>query len=107
ISLRELLLVIRKKFDQYVNLRPIKLLNNVQSSLQNGSPENINMVYVRENSEGEYSGKGDRIFEGTLDETALQTGVFSRKGTKRIIQYAFELAKQQNKSLTTVSKANA
>src|SRR5699024_3382369 len=107
ISLRDLLLVIRKNFDQYLNLRPIKLLNGADCPISKGNTDNINMTFIRENSEGEYSGVGDRLFEGTSDEVVLQTGVFSRKGTERIIRHAYETAKQQNKTLTSISKANA
>lgn len=107
ISLWDLLLRIRKEFDQYVNIRPIKLLNGAPCPLVNGSKETIDMLFIRENSEGEYAGAGDRIFRGKPEEVVLQTGVFSRKGTERIIRYAFETAAQSGKTLTSISKANA
>lgn len=107
ISLWDLLLRIRKEFDQYVNIRPIKLLNGAPCPIVDGSKENINMLFIRENSEGEYAGAGDWLFKGKPEEVVLQTGVFSRKGTERIIRYAFEEAAQLGKSLTSISKANA
>ena len=107
ISLRELLLVIRKKFDQYINLRPVKLLRGAPETLKNVSPEEIDMVFVRENTEGEYSGSGSWLFRGQENEVVIQDNVFSRKGCERVIRYAFELAKAQGKSLTSISKANA
>lgn len=107
ISLRDLLLKIRHDFDQYVNVRPVKLLRGAPCPLKGASCEDIDMVVIRENSEGEYSGAGDWLYKGQPNEVVLQTGVFSRKGTERIIRYAFELAKKERKSLTSISKGNA
>ncbi len=107
ISLRGLLLRIRKEFDQYVNLRPVQLLEGAPCPLKDIKREDINMIVVRENSEGEYAGAGDRLFKGGPEEVVLQTGVFSRKGTERIIRYAYELARKEKKTLTSVSKGNA
>jgi tartrate dehydrogenase/decarboxylase / D-malate dehydrogenase len=107
ISLWGLLLKIRKEFDQYVNIRPIKLLNGAPCPLVNGNSENIDMLFIRENSEGEYSGAGDWLYKGKKEEVVLQTGVFSRKGTERIIRYAFQVAAESGRSLTSISKANA
>lgn len=107
ISLWDLLLKIRKGFDQYVNLRPIQLIDGAPCPLKNIKKEDINMIVVRENSEGEYAGAGDRLFKGKPEEVVLQTGVFSRKGTERIIRYAYELARKEKRSLTSISKANA
>lgn len=107
ISLWDLLLKIRKGFDQYVNLRPIKLLKGAPCPLKSLTCEDINMLVVRENSEGEYAGAGEWLFKGKPEEVVLQTGVFSRKGTERIIRYAFELARKEGKTLTSISKANA
>jgi len=107
ISLWDLLLKIRQEFNQYVNLRPIKLLDGVSCPLKNDKKENIDMLIIRENTEGEYAGAGDWLYKGKQEEVVLQTGVFSRKGTERIIRYAFEVAKRENKSLTSISKANA
>lgn len=107
ISLWDLLLKIRKNFNQYVNLRPIKLLNGAPTVLKDCKPGDIDMLVVRENSEGEYAGAGDWLFKGQKEEVVLQTGVFSRKGTERIIRHAFEIARESKKSLTSISKGNA
>ena len=107
ISLRDLLIKIRRGFDQYVNLRPIKLLKGADSVLKNVSPEDIDMLFVRENTEGEYCGLGSWEGEGTEDERVTQLSVFTRKGTERIIRYAFELARKNNTSCTSITKGNA
>lgn len=107
ISLWDLLLKIRKSFDQYVNIRPIKLLKGAHLPLVDVKREDINMLFIRENSEGEYSGAGEWLFKGQTNEVVLQNSVFSRRGTERIIRYAFEMAKKEGKSLTSISKANA
>ena len=107
ISLWQLVLKIRKAFDQYVNLRPVKLLKGAPCPLSEVKEEDIDMIYIRENSEGEYAGEGAWLFRDQPEETVLQHSVFSRKGCSRIIRYAFELAKARNKSLTSISKGNA
>ncbi|MBR5283737.1 MAG: tartrate dehydrogenase [Clostridia bacterium] len=107
ISLWGLLLEIRHGFDQYINLRPVKLLHGAPCPLKDVSPEDIDMIVIRENSEGEYAGAGEWLFKDTPAEVALQTGVFSRKGTERVIRYAFELAQKEGKSVTSISKGNA
>ena len=107
ISLWGLLLIIRKSFDQYVNIRPVKLLTGAPCPLKNKKPEDINMIFVRENSEGEYSGSGSWLYKGKPNEVVIQDGVFSRIGCERIIRYAFELARTEKKSLTSISKGNA
>jgi tartrate dehydrogenase/decarboxylase/D-malate dehydrogenase len=107
ISLWGLLLAIRKGFDQYINLRPVKLLKGAPTPLKDATPEDIDMVFVRENSEGEYAGSGAWLFKDKPNEVVIQDGVFSRKGCERVIRYAYELARSQNKSLTSISKANA
>ena len=107
ISLRELLLKIRKGFDQYVNVRPVKLLDGAPCPLKDVTRDQIDMIVIRENSEGEYAGAGDWLFKGMPEEVVLQTGVFSRKGTERIIRYAYELARNTGRTLTSISKANA
>lgn len=107
ISLRDLLLKIRKSFDQYINLRPIKLLEGAYCPLKNKGTKDIDMIFIRENSEGEYAGSGYHLFEGSKNETVIQNSVFSRQGCERVIRYAFELAKSKKCSLTNVSKANA
>ena len=107
ISLWDLLLKIRHEFDQYVNLRPVKLLHGAPCPLKDVSCEDIDMIVVRENSEGEYAGEGSWLFKGEPNEVVLQTGVFSRKGTERIIRYAYDLARKEKKKLTSISKGNA
>ena len=107
ISLWDLLLKIRKSFDQYVNIRPVTLLKGAHLPLIDVKREDIDMLFIRENSEGEYSGAGDWLFKGQEHEVVLQNSVFSRKGTERIIRYAFETAKREGRSLTSISKANA
>ena len=107
VSLWDLLLVIRKSFDQYVNLRPVKLLKGAPCPLKDVPPEDVDMIFVRENSEGEYAGSGSWLFKNKPNEVVIQDGVFSRKGCERIIRYAFELAKEKNKTLTSISKGNA
>ncbi|MCQ2380350.1 MAG: tartrate dehydrogenase [Victivallaceae bacterium] len=105
ISLRELLLPIRVGFDQYVNLRPVRLLPGLVSPIKN---EKIDFTVIRENSEGEYCGKGEIFNEGGAEETVVQNSVFTRKGTERIIRYAFEYAQRhgQNKVMSA-TKSNA
>lgn len=107
ISLWDLLLRIRKEFDQYVNLRPITLLDPSLTPLKSKTEKDIDMLVIRENSEGEYAGAGDWLFKGKPEEVVLQTGVFSRKGTERIIRYAYEEASKSNRTLTSISKGNA
>ena len=107
VSLWDLLLRIRKGFDQYVNLRPVKLLKGAPCPLKDVKREDIDMIVVRENSEGEYAGAGDHLFPRTDREVVLQTGVFSRHGCQRVIRYAFELARQKGKTLTNITKSNA
>jgi tartrate dehydrogenase/decarboxylase/D-malate dehydrogenase len=103
-----LLLAIRQRFDQYVNLRPMRLLAGIESPLANRGAADIDMVCVRENSEGEYSGVGGRIRRGTEHEVAEQTGVFTRHGIERILRYGFELAlKRPRRLLASATKSNA
>ena len=107
ISLWDLLLAIRKNFDQYVNLRPVKLLRGAPCPLSDVAREDIDMLFVRENSEGEYAGSGSRLYRNTPREVVIQDGVFSRHGCERVIRYAFETARAQKRSLTSISKGNA
>ena len=107
VSLRELLLVIRHDFDQYVNIRPVKLLKGAPCPLKGVAREDVDMVFIRENSEGEYSGSGAWLYKGTPRETVIQDGVFSRHGTERIMRYAYDLARREGKTLTSISKGNA
>lgn len=108
VTLWGLLLPIRKGFEQYVNLRPIRLLPGLVGPLRDKGPEAINFVCVRENTEGEYSGVGGRVHGGTPYEVALQTSVFTRHAVERVIRFGFELArKRPKKKLTSVTKSNA
>jgi tartrate dehydrogenase/decarboxylase/D-malate dehydrogenase len=107
ITLRQLLIRIRFGFQQYVNLRPVRLFPGVDSPVRGASPANVDMIFVRENSEGEYAGIGERLFPGTEREVALQTAVFSRHGVTRVVRWAFECARSRGLTLTSVSKANA
>jgi tartrate dehydrogenase/decarboxylase/D-malate dehydrogenase len=103
-----LILAIRQRFDQYVNLRPMRLLQGLVSPLANRGPAEIDMICVRENSEGEYSGVGGRIHRGTPHEVAQQTAVFTRHGIERIVRYAFDLARTRpRKALASATKSNA
>lgn len=107
ISLWDLLLIIRKGFDQYVNLRPVKLIKGAPCPLKDVKQEDVDMLFIRENSEGEYAGSGSWLYKGKPNEVVIQDGVFSRHGCERIIRYAYETAKAQNKTLTSISKGNA
>ena len=107
ISLRGLLLEIRHGFDQYINLRPVKLLAGAPCPLKDVKREDINMTFIRENSEGEYSGSGAWLYKDQPEEVVIQNAVFSRKGCERVIRYAYELARKEGKTLTSISKANA
>ncbi|RKQ30505.1 tartrate dehydrogenase [Oceanobacillus halophilus] len=107
ISLRDLLIKIRKGFDQYVNLRPVTLLHPELTPLKSKAEKDIDMLVIRENSEGEYAGAGEWLFKDKPEEVVLQTGVFSRKGTERIIRHAYEEARKTNRTLTSISKGNA
>ena len=106
VSLWGLLLPIRRCFEQYVNLRPIRLFAGVASPLANRQPDEINMVIVRENSEGEYSDAGGRINVGTPEEMVEQRSRFSRRGCDRIMRYAFELARRRQRHVTSATKSN-
>src|SRR5690349_16806644 len=103
-----MILQIRQRFDQYVNLRPMRLLTGIASPLANRGTADIDMICVRENSEGEYSGVGGRIHRGTPHEVAQQVGVFTRQGIERILRYGFELAAARpRKLLASATKSNA
>jgi len=107
VSLWGLLIPIRRGFDQYVNLRPVKLFKGVSTPLANRTPEEIDFVVIRENTEGEYSSIGGRIFGGTDNEFAIQETVFTRRGVDRVMKYAFDLAmKRPRKKVTSATKSN-
>ena len=108
VSVWELILPIRQRFDQYVNLRPMRLLPGVRGPLAGRAPADIDMICVRENSEGEYSGVGGRLHTGTQHEVAEQTSVFTRRGVERIAKFGFELASRRpRKLLASATKSNA
>jgi tartrate dehydrogenase/decarboxylase/D-malate dehydrogenase len=107
ISLWGSLLQFRRVFDQYVNLRPVKLMPGVPSPLAGREPGDIDFMIVRENTEGEYSSIGGRMFEGTDREFVVQETVMTRTGVDRILRYAFELAQSREaKHLTSATKSN-
>lgn len=103
ISLWGLLLKIRREFEQVINIRPAKFFRGLPSPLAN--PNDFDFIVVRENSEGEYSEIGGRIHRGD-DEIAIQNAVFTRKGTERVMRYAFELAKKRKGHVTSATKSN-
>ena len=107
VSLWGLLVPIRREFQQYVNLRPVRLMPGVHSPLAGRKPGDIDFWVVRENNEGEYSSMGGRMFGGTEQEFVTQLSVFSKKGTDRIMRYAFELAMtRKKKHVTSATKSN-
>lgn len=106
VSLWGLLIPIRRGFRQYVNLRPVRLFEGIETPLKNWKPGQIDFAIVRENNEGEYSDIGGRIYEGTEQETVVQQTIFTRRGVNRILRYAFELARKRNKHLTSATKSN-
>jgi len=107
ISLWGLLIPIRRAFHQYINLRPVRLFEGVPSPLAGRTSEDINLMIVRENNEGEYSEIGGRIFQGTEDEMVSQQSVFTRRGVDRVMRYAFELARTRpDKHVTSATKSN-
>ncbi|MGU7771548.1 tartrate dehydrogenase [Burkholderia sp. MR1-5-21] len=104
VSLHGLLLPIRKAFDLYVNARPHRLLAGVQGPLRK---DHFDILCVRENTEGEYSGAGGRVHKGTGHEVAVETSIFTRRGVERILRYGFEAAQRRSKKLASVTKSNA
>jgi tartrate dehydrogenase/decarboxylase/D-malate dehydrogenase len=107
VTVHGLLLPMRRKFDQYVNLRPAFLYDGVQSPLHGKAPGSIDMLVYRENTEGEYAPIGGRLYVGTPDETAMQTSVFTRRGCQRIMRAAFAGARTRRKHVTSITKSNA
>ncbi len=107
VTVHGLLLPLRRKFDLYVNLRPAYLFEGVDCPLKNKKPGEIDFLVYRENTEGEYAPVGGRIYEGSPNEVAIQTGVFTRHGCERIFRAAFEAARKRKKQLTSITKSNA
>jgi tartrate dehydrogenase/decarboxylase/D-malate dehydrogenase len=107
VSLWGSLIKFRRDFDQYVNLRPVRLMPGMKCPLADRRPGDIDFYVVRENTEGEYSSIGGRIFEGTEREVCVQQATFTRYGTDRIMRFAFELAKRRpKKHVTSATKSN-
>ncbi len=104
VSLHGLLLPIRKAFVQYANIRPHRLLPGVEGPLRASA---FDILCIRENTEGEYSGAGGRIHNGTGDEVAVETAIFTRKGVERILRFGFEQARKRRGKLASVTKSNA
>ncbi|MGE0593781.1 MAG: tartrate dehydrogenase [Vicinamibacterales bacterium] len=108
VSAREMILPLRQRLVQYVNLRPMRLIPGITSPLAGRVAADIDMICVRENSEGEYCGLGGRVHAGTPDELAAQTGIFTRRGIERIARYAFRVAQgRPRKLLASATKSNA
>jgi tartrate dehydrogenase/decarboxylase/D-malate dehydrogenase len=106
VSLWGLLIPIRRGFQQYVNLRPVRLFAGIDSPLKNWKPGDIDFCIVRENNEGEYSNIGGRLYEGTPHEMAVQQTIFTRRGVERILRFAFDLACTSKKHVTSATKSN-
>src|SRR5262249_41372617 len=107
-SVWQMLLPLRQRFDQYVNLRPMRLVAGAKTPLADRTVADIDMVCVRENSEGEYAGIGGRLHRNTPNDVAQQVSVMTRRGIERIACYAFELAsKRPRKLLASATKSNA
>lgn len=106
ISLWGLLIPIRRAFRQYVNLRPVRLLEGVYTPVKDRAAGEIDFCIVRENNEGEYSEMGGRLYRGTEDEVAIQDAVFTRRGCDRVMRYAFELAQKRHRHVTSATKSN-
>ena len=106
VSLWGLLIPIRRTFEQYINLRPIRLLPGIESPLRHVGSGSIDFVCVRENNEGEYSEAGGRVHQGTPREIAIQDAVFTRYGVERCIRYALELARGRERKLVSATKSN-
>ncbi|MGH8802950.1 MAG: tartrate dehydrogenase, partial [Casimicrobiaceae bacterium] len=107
VSLWGSLIQFRRRFDQYVNLRPCRLMPGIASPLAGRGPDEIDFVVVRENTEGEYSSIGGRLFEGTEREFVVQESVFTRKGVDRVLKFAFDLAgSRPARHVTSATKSN-
>jgi tartrate dehydrogenase/decarboxylase/D-malate dehydrogenase len=107
VSLWGLLLPIRKRFEQYVNVRPVRLPPGIRSPLAGRGPHDIDMLFLRENTEGEYSGTGGRVHSGTDLELAVEVPVFTHRAIERLARYGFERAMERRRRLVSVTKSNA
>jgi tartrate dehydrogenase/decarboxylase/D-malate dehydrogenase len=107
VSLWGSLLQFRRDYDQYINLRPVRLMDGVPCPLAGRKPGDIDFLVVRENTEGEYSSVGGRVFEGTERELVLQETVMTRRGVDRVLRFAFDLARRRpRRKLTSATKSN-
>jgi tartrate dehydrogenase/decarboxylase / D-malate dehydrogenase len=106
VSLWGLLIPIRREFQQYVNMRPVRLFKGIDGPLRGIEPQDLNFVIVRENNEGEYSEIGGRLYRGTSDELVIQETIFTRRGVERIMRYAFELAGKRHGRIVSATKSN-
>lgn len=107
VSLWGLVLAIRQGLDLWANVRPVRLFDGIVGPLANRGPADIDMLFVRENSEGEYSGVGGRTHRGTSDEVAVESAIFTRHAIERVIRYAFEQARSRRGRLVSATKSNA
>src|SRR5947209_14077679 len=107
VTLWGLLLPIRQRFNLYVNIRPVKLFPGVHGPLRDQGPEQIDMLCIRENTEGEYAGVGGRVHTGFGHEVAVQVDMFTRTGVEDVVRFAFEQARKRRRHLTSVTKSNA
>ena len=101
------LVTLRQHFDQYACVRPAKLLSGLRSLLADKGPRDVDLVVIRENSEGEYVDNGGRVRRGTPDEYAVQTAIHTRRGIERILRFGFEMARTRRRHLTMITKSNA
>ena len=107
VSLWGLLIPLRRALRQYVNIRPVRLLNGITSPLAGRTADDIDFIVIRENNEGEYSQVGGRVYEGTDDEICVQEAIFTRRGVDRVLQYAFDVARTRpRRHLTSATKSN-
>jgi tartrate dehydrogenase/decarboxylase/D-malate dehydrogenase len=107
VTVSGLLLPLRRRFDQYVNLRPAYLYEGVQTPLRDKAPGSIDLVVYRENTEGEYCPVGGRVYEGMGEEIAIQTAIYTRRGCERIMRVAFQAARKRRRKVTSITKSNA
>ncbi|RNB81198.1 tartrate dehydrogenase [Brevibacillus fluminis] len=108
VSLWGLLLPIRRHFQQYINIRPVKLLRGIPSPLANRTQTDLDFIVIRENNEGEYSNIGGRMYEGTSQDMAIQASVFTRQGVEKVLRYAYQVAQKsgKRKRITAATKSN-
>ncbi len=107
LSLWGIILPIRQKLDLWANVRPARLLDGIPCPLADRGPADVDMLFVRENTEGEYAGIGGRAHQGLATEVGIETGVFTRAGIERVVRYAFELAESRGRVVTSATKSNA